>query len=106
MVGGDFDIVVQQGVKSETVISDIEDDDMVDATALTWTAQVRTPGDNAILFYPTVTAPIANQLKITISASQTASLKLKTDYIYDIVDSTNTFAYLKGSVIVERGRAE
>ncbi len=106
MVAGDYNITVQQGVKYELVISDIEDEDMLDATALTWSCQVRNSGDDAVLFSPTVTAPLTNQLKMTMTAAQTASLNLKSTYLYDIVDSTKTFAYLKGSVIVERGRTE
>jgi hypothetical protein len=104
MVGGDYNIIVQQGVKYDLVISDIEDEEMVDATALTWTAEVRNSGDDTVLFSPTVTAPLTNQLKLSLSALQTASLNVKGTYVYDIVDSTKTFAYLKGSVIVERGR--
>ncbi len=104
MVAGDYNITVQQGVKFELVISDIVDEDMPDATALTWSAQVRNSGDDAIVCSPTVTAPLANQLKLTMSDVQTASLNVKGTYIYDIVDSTKTFAYLKGSLLVERGR--
>ena len=104
MVAGDYDITVQQGVKFELVISDIQDEDMPDATALTWSAQVRNSGDDTIAFSPSVTAPLANQLKLTMTAAQTALLGVKGTYIYDIVDSTKTFAYLKGSIIVERGR--
>lgn len=104
MVAGDYNITVQQGVKYELVISDIEDEDMTDATALSWTAQVRNSGDDGVLFSPTVTAPLTNQLKLSLTANQTASLSVKGTYIYDIVDSTKTFAYLKGSIVVERGR--
>ena len=106
MVAGDYNITVQQGVKYELVISDIQDEDMPDATALTWSGQVRNAGDNSIVFSPTVTSPLANQLLMSITAVQTALLKPKGQYVYDIVDSTKTFAYLKGFVAVERGRTE